>query len=126
MPERYGRPSPAARALLGLLVLVVVGGGLGWLVRTAVQQSSPDVDAGVVAFEVISEQRTDVTVDVVRAVTTAVSCEVYAQAADKQVVGEQLVELPVAPAGTERVAVTIRTERRATTADVRSCSAAAG
>ncbi len=126
MPERYGRPSRSARVLLAVLVLVVVGGGLVWLVRTAVQQSSPDVNAGVVAFEVVSEQRTDVTVDVVRAVTTAVRCEVYAQAADKQVVGERLVQLPAAPAGTERVTVTIRTERQATTAEVGSCSAAAG
>ena len=49
------------------------------------------------------------------------TCEVFAQAEDKVVVGERTVDLPAAPAGTETLTVPIVTERRATTAGVRGC-----
>jgi len=126
MPERYGRPSPWGRAALLLSVALLVGGGLWWLVDAALQGAARDVDAGVTAFEVRSPARTDVTVEVRRAVTTAVVCEVYAQAEDKAVVGERSVELSERGPGTETVTVPITTEREATTAGVTQCRAAGG
>ncbi len=126
MPERYGRRSLGGRIALVASVVLLVGGGLGWLTYAAVEGSSPDVDAGVRTFEVVSERRTTITMEVVRRTNNAVRCEVYAAAADLQVVGERSVRLPAAPPGTETVTVAITTERQATTAAVRGCTTVAG
>jgi len=123
MPERYGRPSRVGRVALVLAIGSLVAAGAGWLVVSALESSSPDVDAGVSAFDVVSDRRTDLTLEVRRSVDTAVRCDVYAQAADKQVVGERAVELAGGPAGTELVTVSIVTERRAVAAAVRGCTA---
>jgi len=121
MPERYGRPSRTGRVVLTIAVTVTVGAGLGWLVDAAVEGSTPDVAAGVVAFEVVSDRRTELTFEVRRSEESAVTCEIYAQAEDKAIVGERSIELSAAPAGSQRVTAVIVTERRATTAVVRSC-----
>ncbi len=126
MPERYGRRSLGGRIALAASVVLLVGGGLGWLTYAAVEGSSPDVDAGVRGFEVVSERRTTITMEVVRRTDDAARCEVYASAADLQVVGERSVRLPAAPPGTQTVTVAITTERRATTAAVRGCTTVAG
>lgn len=123
MPQRYGRSSRTGRVALAVVLVAVVGLAAGWLFDAARRGANPDVDAGVSAFEVVSERRTDLTVEVRRAVETAVTCAVYAQAADKQVVGERTVELPSRPAGTDRFTVSISTERRAVSATVGSCAA---
>ena len=126
MPERYGRRPLWGRLALIAALALLVGGGLAWLTYAAVEGSTPDVDAGVRSFEVESERRTTLTMEVVRRTDSAVRCEVYAQAADLQVVGERSVRLPPAPPGTEAVTVAITTERRAATAAIRECTTVAG
>jgi len=126
MPQRYGRPSRSGRAALAVAVAAVVIAFAGWLVDAALDGSNPEVDAAVSGFEVVSDRRTNLTVELRRAVETAVTCEVYAQAADKQVVGERTVELARRKAGTDKVTVSIATERRAVAAAVRGCLASAG
>lgn len=121
MPERYGRRSRSRRVLLvlGLVAAAVVG--LGWLVDAAIEGSTPEVDAGVVGFEIVSDRRIELVFEVRRSITTAVTCEIYAQATDKAIVGERTVELPSAGPGSQQTTAAIVTERRATTALVRSC-----
>ena len=121
MPERYGRPRPGRRFALLAVVAAVAVAALCWLVWAASGHSTPDVSGGVSGFEVVSDARTDVTLEVHRRVEAAVRCEVYAQAEDKAIVGERSVLLDLAPPGAVSVTVPIATERRATTAVVRTC-----
>ena len=121
MPERYGRPVKGRRIAVVLAVAVVAFAGLTWLLWAALGHSTPDVSGGVSSFEVVSDARTDVTLEVHRRVESAVRCDVYAQAEDKSVVGERSVELEPAPPGEVTVTVPIATERRATTAVLRTC-----
>jgi len=107
-------------AVVAAVVVLAVAGG-SWLVWAALAHSTPDVSGGVSGFEVVSEARTDVTLEVHRRVEGAVRCEVYAQAEDKAVVGERSVRLEPAPPGQVSITVPIATERRATTAVLRTC-----
>jgi len=104
-----------------VVAAVVALAGLTWLFWAALGHSTPDVSGGVSSFEVVSDARTDVTLEVHRRVEAAVRCDVYAQAEDKSVVGERSVELESAPPGEVSVTVAIATERRATTAVLRTC-----
>ena len=121
MPERYGRRSRSRRVLFVLVLAAVVAVGLGWLLDAAIEGSTPEVDAGVVGFEIVSDRRTKLDFEVRRSVATAVTCEIYAQATDKAIVGERTVELASAEPGSQRTTAAIVTERRATTALVRGC-----
>ena len=121
MPERYGRPRRGARALVVGASALLAAAGLTWLVWAATA-SAPDVDAGVRGYEVVSAARTDVTLEVRRRVSGAVSCEVYAQAEDTTIVGERTVRLGSSGPGTVTTTISIATERRATTAVLRECA----
>ena len=121
MPERYGRPRRGPRLLLVAASALVAVLGLVWLVWAATSHSTPDVSAGVSGYEVVSDSRTDVTLEVQRRVTGAVRCAVYAQAEDKAIVGEREVRLASAGPGTVTTTIGIATERRATTAGLREC-----
>nr|MDQ3415795.1 DUF4307 domain-containing protein [Actinomycetota bacterium] len=79
MPERYGRRSRSGRVLFVLVLAAVVVVGVGWLLDAAIEGSTPEVDAGVVGFEIVSDRRTKLDFEVRRSVTTAVTCEIYAQ-----------------------------------------------
>lgn len=122
MPERYGPPRRGRRLLVVVVTAVVAVIGLGWLLWAATLQSTPDVAAGVTGFDVVSDGRTDVTLEVERRVDSAVRCTVYAQAPDTSIVGEREVLLDAAEPGTVDATVSIATERRATSATVRECT----
>ncbi len=121
MPERYGTPPRWHTPVTVAVAAVVAVAGVSWLLWAATVHSTPDVDGGVTTFEVVSDQRTDVTLEVHRGVASAVACEVYAQAEDKAIVGELTVHLEPAPAGTMTSTVHVATERRAAVAVLRSC-----
>ena len=122
MPERYGPPRRFPRSVLVAVVAVVATAGLGWLLWAATVNATPDVAGGVADYRVVSEARTDVTIEVRRRVSDPVSCEVYAQAADTSVVGERSVALAAGAPGTTTTTVSIATIRRAVTARLRSCT----
>jgi len=121
MPERYGPPRRGRRLAVLVGAAVVTVGGLVWLLWAASLQATPDVAAGVTGFEVVSDARTDVTLEVERRVSGAVRCSVYAQAPDTSIVGEREVRLDAAEPGTVTTTVGIATERRATSATLREC-----
>ena len=121
MPERYGQPRRGGRAAVVAVSALLAGAGLTWL-GWAATSSTPGVDAAVSAYEVVSDARTEVTLEVRRRETGAVRCEVYAQAEDTTIVGERTVTLESSGPGTVTTTVRIATERRATTAVVRTCA----
>ena len=94
LAERYGVPSRGRRPLVVVLIAVLVAAAAAWLAWVLVFQTRPQVRA---------------------------SCLVRAQAADHAVVGELTVPVTSGPA-TRRVTATLRTERRATGADVVGCT----
>ncbi len=122
MPERYGPPPRIPRSALVAVVALVATAGLGWLLWAATASSTPDVTGGVTGYLVVSDARTDVTIEVRRRVSEAVTCEVYAQAEDTSVVGERSVALAADSPGTTTTTVSIATLRRAVTARLRSCA----
>ena len=121
MPERYGPPHRGRRLVVVAVTALLAAAGLAWLLWAATVQSTPDVDAGVTGFEVVSDARTDVTLEVQRRVAGAVRCTVYAQAPDTSIVGERGILLEAADPGTVSATVSIATERRATSATLREC-----
>ena len=121
MPERYGRPRQGGRTAVVAVSALLALAGLTWL-GWAATSSTPGVDAAVSAYEVVSDARTEVTLQVRRRETGAVRCEVYAQAEDTTIVGERTVTLAASGPGTVTTTVRIATERRATTAVVRTCA----
>jgi len=72
-------------------------------------------------YDVISDTRVTVTLDVVRPDPLDVTCTVYAQADDHSIVGEKTVDVPASEREKVRVDIDIETERRAVTGVLRTC-----
>ena len=123
LAERYGGPSRARRPLVVVLIAVLVAAAAAWLAWVLVFQTRPQVSSQLVGYEVRGEHATSVTFTVARrSPVVRASCLVQAVAADHAVVGELTVPVTSGPA-TRRVTATLRTERRATGADVVGCTA---
>jgi hypothetical protein len=120
--ERYGVPRRWSRAVTIALVSLLAVAGLAWVLWAAAAQSAPPVSAQLQGYEVESEHRTSVVVTVARRHGDPVRCEVYAQAADYSVVGEQTFEIPAGDPGTVTVEHDIPTEREAVQGLLRSCT----
>ena len=75
-------------------------------------------------YDVVSPQQVTITLDVVRPDPLAVSCTVYAQAADHSNVGEKTVAIPASQQEKVRVQIDIETERKAVNGVLRTCVAA--
>jgi hypothetical protein len=75
-------------------------------------------------YEVVSADQVTITLDVVRPDPLAVSCTVYAQAADHSIVGEKTVAIPASQREKVRVRIDIETERKAVNGVLRTCVAA--
>jgi uncharacterized protein DUF4307 len=102
---------------------VVVGAAalLGWAVWATVGQSGGALDAAVQSYRVTSPHAVAVTVQVSRPSGDTVRCVVLALASDHSTVGESVVTVPAGSSGTLTVRTVIKTERRATTADMGRC-----
>ena len=123
LADRYGAPSRARRPLVLVLIAVLVVAAAAWLAWVLVFQARPQVSSQLVGYDVHGEHSTTVRFTVVRrSQQVRASCLVRAQAADHAVVGEITVPVTSGPA-TRRVTATLRTERRATGADVVGCTA---
>ena len=116
LADRYGTPSPVRRRVaVALTVLLALVFGT-WLAWAAFFHGDPEAESGIVGYEVTSDYAVDVRVDVRLDGVDEAECLVRALSVDKSIVGE------IAFTASEgRHAVTVRTERRATSAEVIGC-----
>ncbi len=119
---RYPRrrlPRPALIAVIGL-VAAIAG---GWLVWSGLFHSRPAASARVSLFAIRDDRAVEATLTVERRDPgVAVTCRVVARAADFQPVGEVRVQVEPSQHSLVDVPVTIKTLRRATTAEAKGCS----
>ncbi len=92
MQERYGTASPGRRAVLIVATSVLAIVFLGWLGWVAWFHSDPAIEAEVVSFAVVDDQRVDVRLATrFRDDSVDGSCLLRATALDHTVVGERNV-----------------------------------
>lgn len=92
MQERYGTASPRRRAVLIVATSVLAIVFLGWLGWVAWFHSDPPIEAEVVSFNIVDDQRVDVRLATrFRDVDVDGSCLLRATALDHTVVGERNV-----------------------------------
>ncbi|RLV55726.1 DUF4307 domain-containing protein [Aeromicrobium phragmitis] len=122
LSQRYGRRT-TPRWVWPLVAVLGVSVGVAWAAWIA-WDDVPPYQAEVFGYEVQSEELTSITVNVYRNEDNLpLECEVYAQAENKAIVGETVIEVPASPRHT-RVRAEIVTEQRATTATLRACEPA--
>lgn len=119
--DRYGAPSPYRRIVTVALLSLLVVAFLSWLVWAAVGRTSPGAGVRVRSYDVVSPHEVRVELDVHRGEEPAV-CTISAQAADHSVVGEERVRVPPGADADFTMAVSITTDREATTAVAAGCS----
>ena len=123
MRERYGTVSPRRRTVVvvGTTVLAMVF--LTWLAWVAIFHADPALDAEVTSFDPVDAHQVKVRLDThFRDADVRGTCLVRATARDHTIVGElNLSAADLRAAGSDWIPV--RTERRATTAEVVRCRA---
>jgi len=72
-------------------------------------------------YEVVSDSKVEVKLDVIRPDPLAVTCSVYSQAEDHSIVGEKTVDIPASDREKVRVLIDIETERRGVNGVLRTC-----
>jgi len=123
LAERYGR-APRRSRFAGLAAVAVVAvAGLAWVVWAAAN-SPAAVSGQLQGLQVESGSQVTVTVTVFRRNGDAVRCQVYAQAADRTIVGESTFDIPPGEPGTVTVDHGITTERPAISGALRTCEVA--
>lgn len=122
---RLARRYPVRRTALRDWRLVAAAAaliGLGWLIWAASLGANPAVSARVDGFEVVSDAQIDLRITVERTdPAKAAECDLFAQAVSYERVGELVVPVPPADAQRLQLEVSIRTFKRATTADIEAC-----
>ena len=122
MEQRYRRRRPVRKTVLVLVIGVVAAAGLGWLAWAAWFHSNPAIDAAVASYDVRSDHRVDVSLEVrLRNQDVTGTCLLRATAVDHSVVGEQYAKVD-GQSAKGRLAVQMTTERRATSVSVVSCA----
>jgi hypothetical protein len=121
LEERYGVPSRRRRLLWFAAVGVLAVGFVGWVVWAGLNQASAGYGATLQSYDVVSEHRVRVQLDIHRSAGQPVICLVTAQASDHAVVGQQQVRVRSGPGGDLSVVADVKTDRRATTALVSQC-----
>ena len=121
LSDRYGtggRPRWLWPAIAAVGVLI----GIAWAAWVAFQPRP--VSAQLYGYEVVDDNRVDITLDVRRPEPIAVTCTVYAQADDHSTVGEKTVTVPADDRENARVRISLETERRAVNGVLRMCQSA--
>ena len=121
LADRYGAPSPWRRRALVGGCAAVAAIFLGWLAWTAFVHSTPEVESELLSFDAVDAHTATARVSIDRSDDDVeATCRVRAFAEDHSVVGE----LSWSPDGEarERIEVTIRTERLATSVELVGCT----
>ncbi len=118
LQQRYGRRDRPrwfwpAIATVGISIGIAFAAWVGF-------QDEP-VTSRVWAYDVKDDNLVTITIDVVRPDPLDVRCTVYAQAQDHSIVGEKTLDLPASTVEERRIAIDVRTERRAVTGVLRTC-----
>lgn len=122
MAERYGAPSPVRRRLLIGTTVLVAAVFLGWLGWTVLGHSRTQVTSELETWSVVdSSSVTAIVLVKLRDEDVEATCRLRAFAEDHTTVGE--VSFTPDPSVGSRQAVTIRTEREATSVESLGCTA---
>ncbi|MFT4189392.1 MAG: DUF4307 domain-containing protein [Aeromicrobium sp.] len=105
---------------------VVAGAGIAlgtaWAAWIALQPQPLKTD--VYGFEVVSDERIDLTLEIIADEPAEVVCDVYAQAEDHSIVGEKTVTIPASEQEIVHHDLSLTTTQRAVTGVIRSCDLA--
>ncbi len=118
LAERYGTRRPGRRTALVAGATVLAVGFLGWLAWATWFHANPSVESELSTYRIVDQHEAGAVIDVSLADGTEASCRVRALARDHSVVGE----LSFTPRDGSN-AVSVRTERIATTVDLVGCTA---
>jgi Domain of unknown function (DUF4307) len=116
--ERYGvtdRPRWAPAALIGLGLAF-----LAFVTFLGLRLSNPAIDAGVLAYETVSDERMTISYEVQRRDASPATCVLRARAEDGFDVGYAVVDLPVAQGRTNHT-FEMRTAYRALVGELVGC-----
>jgi hypothetical protein len=124
LQERYRGPSRLNRIVAIVVIAGLVAGGIGFIGWTVFVQSTPEVTSQLTSFAFPNDHLAEATFTVNRkSQFTKATCELVAFAADHAVVGEQTVRVVDGPEQ-QSLRAEIRTERAATSVDLRGCTTA--
>ena len=118
LSDRYGTQG-RPRWLWPVVAAIGVTLGVAWAAWVAFQPRP--VTAELYGYEVMDDNRVNVTLNVHRPEPLPVRCTVYAQSQDHAIVGEKTVTVPAGDRETTRVSIALQTERRAVTGVLRRC-----
>jgi hypothetical protein len=118
LDARYGRRTPR-RWIVPIVAALGIAMLIAWAAWTAFQPRP--VRAVLWGYEVQSDHRVKVMLDVYRPEPQAVRCTVYAQAEDHTVVGQRILDISPGSAEKTRVNAVIVTERRAVNGVLQDC-----
>ena len=121
---RYGRSGRGVNVLLALVGAAVVVIAIGWLVWVMVYYTRPQVQSGLIAFEITSKHSAEATFTVSRNDTDVIaSCLLRAYAPDHSIVGELNFEIGSSAPREATMTKELRTERKATSVTMVGCRA---
>jgi hypothetical protein len=118
LAERYGTERPWRRTAIVALAAVLVLAFLGWLAWATWFHANPAVESELSTYKVVDQHEATAVVAVSLHDGTDASCRVRALAQDHTVVGE----MSFTPRDGDN-AVSVRTERLATSVDLVGCTA---
>lgn len=118
LDARYGRRTPR-RWIWPAVAVLAIAAAIAWAAWVAFQPRP--VNGVLWGYEVLSEHRVRVTLELYRPDPLEVQCTVAAQALDHSDVGERTITVPAGTKEKTRVTTTITTERRAVNGVLRGC-----
>ena len=121
LDDRYGRRH-RPRWYWPLVAAVGIGIGVAWAAWAGFQPKP--VSAVLHGYDVTSDTSVTLTLEIHTPEPIAVTCDVYAQAADHSIVGERTVRFAPSSARTVREKVRLATVERPVTGVLKSCQPA--